>query len=121
MGEYIKARFVGGPRHNEVIECARLPCIRAIERVNQQSLAAAIASPNALLDPDVSFRTTEYRLFRFVSEGGSKWAQYVHESQIENGDPRRSTYAEAELPKMPVDDELEFHGRLLAAWMRSIR
>lgn len=87
-GKGIKARFVGGPKHNEVIECEGSP-IAVV--AGQQSFKAMLRATDDLIED--TLKLSHYRLLRFVSEGGARWSQYVHESLLVSGEPDRRTYA----------------------------
>lgn len=115
MSDTIKARFVGGPKHNELLTCNRLSYIRVAER-RPLTLAYFSGPPEIVED---AFRATEYRLCGFVSEGGARFEQYIHESLIHNGTPDRCTYAEPELPAMPGECFSFFAMRLVLACGRN--
>lgn len=107
--ETIKARFVGGPWHNEVKDVSRLPEIRHFVEIGDRSIIGSYYAK------DHYFETQSYRLQRFVSEGGAKFRQYIHESLIRDGEPVPSSYVDAELPELPREMFWSFLDRLLGA------
>lgn len=118
MSDTIKARFVGGPKHNDVIEVSRLHEIRVA--VQTRSFAEMLAwTDNQQIAQD-SYRCESYRLCRFVSEGSAYYAQYIHESLMQRGEPARETYRDAEFPRMPAAYFDLFALRLIRAF-RNLR
>ena len=107
-GRTIKARFVGGPLHNRVMECARLPVFKV-------PICTKVVSiwETSLVPHESTFEQREYRLCGFVSEGGAKFSQYVYENYIVDGAPDRVTYTDSELPKLPDEYFWRFLDRLV--------
>lgn len=117
--ETIKARFVGGPRHNEIIECSRLPAMYFAVPIDPPSLYE-LHRYDRLDKYEPLFKQTTYYLHRFVSEGGARFAQYIHESELDAGQPKRSTFTDPSLPPLPDDVEREFWYRLVRAYCRAV-
>ena len=113
MPEYIKARFVGGQRHNQVIEVPRLNIIQSA-KLTQVAVASITRAELEYEPPSIE----EYRLERFVSEGGAQFRQYIHESLLKSGKPPAWTFSEAGMPRLPIGWHAEFCKRLQAAVKR---
>ena len=92
MAETIKLRFVGGSRHNDVIECSKPPVIYFPKPV---AAGLFLEWPPAVAYAP-AFESESYFLFEFPSEGGARFWQYVHESLIVDGVPSRESYVEPE-------------------------
>jgi hypothetical protein len=87
----IKARFVGGPKHNEVVETDGWPAITVVEPT---PFKVMLDAPLDVFED--TRKISHYRLMRFVSEGGARWMQYIHESLIVKNEPDHRTYAPPE-------------------------
>jgi hypothetical protein len=97
--ETIKARFVGGPWHNEIKLVPRMATLKIRE---PESVSTASILNYLKLNKE-TFETTDYLLFHFVTEGGAEWYQYVHQSLVHNGTEAEPwTYCDdVEFPILP--------------------
>ena len=110
MNDTIKARFVGGPWHNRVVEVRSLNAIEVPSPVRDTSVFDACPHPYSV----TAYKSEAYLLCRFVSEGGSPFCQYIHQSLMNGTTPRRTTYTD---PPLFVPDVLfrQFTTRLVMA------
>lgn len=108
-----KIRFVGGPYHNRVTETNILHAIRVVERTEP------LCTPTSYTEIRNSFRASSYLYFRFFTEEGAIYSQYVHESLIKNGDPISVTHEEP--TNFPTLDEAFFLTQFLAPLIRAYK
>lgn len=118
MGDYIKARLVGGARHNEIIECARL--YRIDFPVSLKSLCLADLMREEPQDHNgIMWRKESYFLCRLVSAGGAGYSEYIHESLMEGGSPQPHVLDEPLFPPLPDRLLFRFYDGLFNAFARS--
>jgi hypothetical protein len=104
----IKARFVGGCLHNQILRVRRLI---HVDHIPPQPINFDFS-----LAPE-SIPVEHYQLYLFVSENGAKFVQYIHESLIASDgsiDPR--AFIEAKLPTMPDRITRKFDKRMAALY-----
>lgn len=119
MGETtIKARFVGGPWHNEVREVRESHVVFVAEQPKIDLWK--IPSADELIDLE-PIRKHLYHLMKFVSDGGAKYFQYIHESLVRGGVPCRTAYTDPPLPVFQFDPWKLIDLHLAMAVMRKIR
>ncbi len=88
----MRIRFVGGPRHNRILEVGPKP-----NDVWHVVVQDSHTIEDLSLEPGCGplWRRESYHLHRFSTPSGTKYQQYVHESLIgPNGRPHPSAYKE---------------------------
>lgn len=115
MGDYIYARFVGGPWHNRHIavrDCPHVYC-PIIPPVTLSAITEIVTA-------DV-FRTETYFRCRAVSAMGAHFTEFVHESLMNGARPQPSMLNEATFPPMPTRLEVAFMDRMFDVYARQRR